>query len=539
MRVQSKNLDYYGIISGISQKIELVKIINSITKSDPQRKVSIGHGALALILNGAGLTLSKPVYLTGNFFHRKPIELLLGEDIATEDLNDDSLDRALDALYRHGCDKICYTIAYNAALKYEVDLSRLHADTSVMQLYGDYSKEDAFITFGYAKQGRIDLKQFLLSLVVSADGAIPIFFEALAGNETDNKHFKSILGMFEGMLKDPKSKAFYAIFDCKMYSKENLKEINRVLFVTRVPEAINEAKEAKVKYISLDGMESYGDYKLAEISSNYGEIEQRWVVVYSKEAHERSQKAVNAKAMREKEKFEKSLKKINCQKFACEKDAKNAVAQLSKQYKLHEITIIEITKEDKVKRKKNASQSAIFKIRLQLTEKFEEVIKQAILGGMFVLSTNQLDKKALATTQILDYYKDQSLIENRFNVFKNAACFAPKVYLKRRERIVALAMVICLGLLVYSLAERQLRNALKATNATIPNQSGKPIKNPTMKWVYHLFEGVAVVTIHNRKKILREITNLSSLAVQILTFLGDECMSIYNLSPDQPIDKKN
>lgn len=533
MKIQSKNLDYYGIIAGISQKIKLVEMINSITRSDEQRKVSIGHSVLALILNGSGLALSKPIYLTGNFFKRKPIELLLGQNINPEDLNDDSLDRALDVIYQYGCDKIFYTIAFHAAMIFEIDLKRFHADTTIMQVYGDYANEDLFLTFGYAKHGRFDLKQFLISLIVSADGAIPIFFEALAGNESDNKHFKKLLKMFENMLKDPKLKAFYAIFDCKMYTLDNLKEINRVLFITRVPETITEAQEAKEQFILLDGMEDYDNYKLVEINSNYGGVKQRWIIVHSKEAYERSQKTISAKINKEKIRFEKEYKKINRQNFSCQKDAEHALIELIKRYKFHEIKTIEI------KDRLSKSKKITFEFKLELIEQSNTKEKQLRLGGMFLLATNQLDKTMLSASQVLDYYKDQSLIENRFNIFKNASCFASKIYLKRKERIIALAMVMCLSLLIYSLAERQLRHALILTNATIPNQSGKPTQAPTMKWIYQLFEGVALVTIQTQKKVLHEVTNLSSLTLSILKYLGAECMAIYNISStDRTIHKK-
>ncbi|MFV9677725.1 MAG: hypothetical protein ACNYVW_08760 [Methanosarcinales archaeon] len=56
--------------------------------------------------------------------------------------------------------------------------------------------------------------------------------------------------------------------------------------------------------------------------------------------------------------------------------------------------------------------------------------------------------------------------------------------LKNEGRIVAMVMVMGLALVVYSLAEKKLREALESENETIPNQKNKPTKKPTMRRVF-------------------------------------------------------
>jgi transposase len=51
-------------------------------------------------------------------------------------------------------------------------------------------------------------------------------------------------------------------------------------------------------------------------------------------------------------------------------------------------------------------------------------------------------------------------------------------------RIAALGMIMALCLLVYNLGQRQLRQALAQSDATIPNQLGKPTATPTLRWVF-------------------------------------------------------
>jgi transposase len=47
-----------------------------------------------------------------------------------------------------------------------------------------------------------------------------------------------------------------------------------------------------------------------------------------------------------------------------------------------------------------------------------------------------------------------------------------------------MAMVMGLCLLVYSLGQRALRQALETANQTVDNQVGKPTTKPTLRWIF-------------------------------------------------------
>ena len=72
---------------------------------------------------------------------------------------------------------------------------------------------------------------------------------------------------------------------------------------------------------------------------------------------------------------------------------------------------------------------------------------------------------------------------------------ASTLYLKRVERIMALLMVMTVCLLVYAALEYRIRTALQAHDATFPDQKGKPVQNPTARWVFHYFIGIHVLRI--------------------------------------------
>jgi len=49
------------------------------------------------------------------------------------------------------------------------------------------------------------------------------------------------------------------------------------------------------------------------------------------------------------------------------------------------------------------------------------------------------------------------------------------------------------------IAERKLRTGLKDKNETVPEQKGKPTKNPTMKWIFFLFQGVTSLLLQKKR----------------------------------------
>jgi transposase len=82
-------------------------------------------------------------------------------------------------------------------------------------------------------------------------------------------------------------------------------------------------------------------------------------------------------------------------------------------------------------------------------------------------------------------------VEPGFRWIKNPAALAP-VWLEKPERIAALAMLTVLGLLVYSIIQRQVRLHLRTHDQQIPGNKGTTA-TPTAAVVLALFAQVALV----------------------------------------------
>jgi len=92
-------------------------------------------------------------------------------------------------------------------------------------------------------------------------------------------------------------------------------------------------------------------------------------------------------------------------------------------------------------------------------------------------------------------------------------------------------MVMTLSLLVYSIAQRRMRNELKRLETTLPNQIGKPVENPTLRWIFQQMEGIDCVNIfHKEGEVQCLINGLNDIRRKILTLFGQTVSEIYQMS---------
>jgi transposase len=212
--IEIRNIDHLGIVAGIIDSIGLVEIINEIIGVEKGEKVNPGHVVKAMILNGLGF-VSKPLYMFPQYFETVACEHLIGAGVKPEYLNDDKLGRVMDQLFIKGLDTIFFIIALKAAQKFGVSLSTSHIDSSSMHVHGQYntslpevifenqevennqeleelavkSSKEITITYGYSRDHRPDLKQFIIEMICSGDGDIPIFLKLASGNQADSSCF--------------------------------------------------------------------------------------------------------------------------------------------------------------------------------------------------------------------------------------------------------------------------------------------------------------------------------------------------------------
>ena len=132
----------------------------------------------------------------------------------------------------------------------------------------------------------------------------------------------------------------------------------------------------------------------------------------------------------------------------------------------------------------------------------------------FILATSALRSDRPAGPEVLKGYKGQSRPERGFRFLKDPRFLASSLYLKKPERIMAFLMVMTVCLLVYAALEYRIRQALQSQHETFPDQKGRPIQQPTARWVFHVFVGIHVLLGVGEHPVVLNLNDQHQLCAQ-------------------------
>lgn len=548
--IRTLAMDHHGLVSAVSKDLGIAEKINlRIGAKDERRVVSTGKAVVAMILNGLGFT-NRRLYLTHQFFETKPTEILLDEPIKASDITDYTLGHALDEIAAYGSSKLFGEVAFEIALENDLLGTLNHLDTTSIVVHGEYDKENQEpsvieITNGHSKEHRPDLKQAVLSLVVNGPSAMPLFMEPLSGNNSDKNSFHETIKKVENFKKQINlEKNFKWVADSALYTEDKLLKHKDYLWLTRVPETIKEAKKLVEKSEQgIEWQELEKGYKVAPFVSHYGGMEQRWLLVYSTQAYEREKKTLEKNLQDKDDAIKMTLWHLGNEVFDCEKDAETALKKVERKNRLYVIKseVVPVKKYEKKGRPKSGEEKIIvgFKIESSFERSEEEINKLLNKKGRFILATNDLDKESFPDRQMLDEYKEQQNVEGGFRFVKDPWFMLDSIFLKSPKRIEALMMVMTLCLMVYNIAQYKLRQELKEKNDTLPNQLDKQVKNPTMRWIFQIMEGIGIVQFYKKtihEPVRQVITNLNELRKKIINLFGDTARRMYGLIQNNPVE---
>ncbi len=541
--IQTNPLDHHGIVAAVCKDLNIAERINALLPVHDKRIVSPGTSVVAMILNGLGFT-NRRLYLTPQFYESKSVALLLGENLKASDLNDHTLGHALDDIAQFGSCKLFGTIAFDIALEHNLLGNLSHLDSTSISVSGEYGKnknaEPATIqiTYGHSKDHRPDLKQLMLSLVVNGPSHMPIWMEPHSGNSSDKTTFHETIARvnaFKKQLSD--NTEFKWVADSALYSKSKLLSSNEYLWLTRVPETIEEARALVLQPDSEIEWKDGGDgYKTLSTRSTYGGIEQRWLLVYSEQASKREKKTCEKNWKKAEEVVSTAIWHLKNEVFGCIQDAENKVVELKKKYSDFRfgVKILPVTKYNGKGKPKEGEKPRVIGYKIDAVaamneDKMEEELNRK---GRFILATNELNGENYSNEKMLSEYKEQQHVERGFQFLKEPWFMVDSVFLKSEKRIEALMMVMTLCLLVYNVAQYRLRKKLVDEKETLPNQLGKQVQNPTMKWIFQIMEGVGVVRFFEEgsgEPVRELVTNMSEVRKKIIRLFGPTACRIYGL----------
>jgi transposase len=531
-----ERLDHLGVVASVIKDLGLIEMIDTRLGRHKEEEITTGEAVAGMILNGLGFS-KRPLSLTPQFFNNKPLDLLFRPGVRSDLFNRFKLGRSLDAVYTYGCDLLFSEMALAVCTHEGIEQRFNHLDTTSFSLTGEYipdSDEHAIaITHGYSKDHRPDLKQAVLELMVSQDGGVPLLSKSWDGNTSDIKVFQErAQALMETLKNSPTPR--YLVADCKVYHEDNAANLQSLGFITRIPQTLKIVSQVIRQALERDTWQRLDEqtgYQRLELC-HFG-MEQRWLVVQSQAAAWRAEATLNKAQQREHEAIAQQLFHLQAQRFETSQLAQEALAGVSKKWKYHQVESSHLLEHKRYATKgRPTPKTPIKAIEWQLQARVRPDVKRLQQAkqyhACFVLGSN-IEAEQLSDTEVIAGYKGQAQAEGGFRFLKDPLFFVSSLFVKKPSRIQGLLMVMTLGLLVYSVAQRRLRQELARQNATIPNQINQPTNRPTLRWVFQVLEGIERVRVRVEGHIQELITGLNAVKIKILRLFGEQVCHMYQL----------
>jgi transposase len=545
MQVLSPAIEVYPvhhlpIIKAYADQLGLVSLINHYVPTEME--VDAGTVVLALVLD----TLSgrSPLYRLEEFFAQQDTELLLGKTVPPQALNDDTAGRVLDRLYDFGTMRLFTACAVRAATRFGLERRYVHFDTTSRSVWGDYQFAETQdlpfqVTYGYSKDKRPDLKQFVLS-TLCVDRAVPIWGKHEDGNASDKSLNTTLLAELARLLADygVRPGAYIYIADAALVTEDNLTALKDTFFITRLPATYSECGRLIEETVARHQWEEVGVlaqtpptkhrpgtfYKVAEGGVTlYGKT-YRAVVVHSSSQDQRRQQHLEREIQASSATLEAIAREAARQEYFCHADAEAAAAKLRALPSAYHWVEVEVQERPTYgPGRPSSTQPRMVKARryaLQVTlhERTEVIARKRQEAGCFVLLTNvpTVGEMAHSARAVLQAYKEQHGIEQNYGFLKDPL-IVNSLFLKKPERIEALGLVLLLALLVWRLVERTLRVHVETTGKPLTGWDKKTTQKPTAFMMMTKFSALSVLKVGSQRQLAQP---LSPIQQQYLLALG-------------------
>jgi transposase len=517
------------LVLGVLRRLEVATVIDRLIPPHPAHKLSCGRGVEALVL--ALLDGHHDLYKVGKRLEERGMLALLQPGLTRAALNDYRLGHILEALFAANLNKVYSAVALNALEVYAIATPWLHQDTTTIALYGAYADEPKTPgaprpAYGHSKDGRDDLKQVLLSLGVSGDGGIPVRLGMRDGNRSDSVEtpvaIEECLALgcegVRGIVADSKAYSRRTLGVCLEHGLGLITLVPRTCAVRQELEAWGQRQPVLPLLVEKPGRTKdeaprrwHGQSVVRQVEVEYsdGRVARealRFVVVHSSQRAQQQAQSYAAAPAKEAEAIVAHMKHVQARWFACEADAAAAIAEYEHRgpgqrgrrpqaWRYHALRYRVVADTRRTRRARRGRPTKTdpppMEAGYRLVVEVEASTNLEEDNGWTVLATT-VRAEVCTDAQILQAYQEQNTtVEPGFRWIKNPAAIAP-VWLEKPERIAALAMLTVLGLLVYSVIQRQVRLYLRTHAQQLPGNKGLT-STPTAAVVLALFAQVALV----------------------------------------------
>ena len=521
LELRSYDVGALPLLNRIVERMQLQRILSEHLPRDDSRTELPTVTAL-LVLFANLLMAREPVYGVGEWAALFPPDLLGLRQQDLSRLHDDRLGRSLDRMFQGIGPTLIMAVIRHVIREFAISLDELHNDSTTVSFYGAYDaagqeseqrgRPTHAITWGHSKARRPDLKQLLYILTVTSDGNVPIYFSSDSGNTVDDG---THIGTWDLLRELIGHADFLYVADCKLASSENLSHIatRGGRFVTVLPRGRSEDVAFRHRLRTAPAALTWT--LLYALANDHGHIVDELFVCGDDHIHSEGYRLLWYRSTRKAEQ-DKSRRARSIQRGA------EALGDLRERLRSPRTRFRERSKVEQAVTEVLAEAEASSWLLVEIEEQEEETFRQATRGrpseqtkylketrsrftltwklnieaiseaeredGVFPLLTN--DRK-LSATEVLQAYKRQPLLEKRFSQFKTDFAVAP-VFLKNVSRIQGLLAAYFFALLIQTLLERELRQAMaRAGEASLPlYPEDRPCARPTTHRLIEVFSSI-------------------------------------------------
>ena len=518
-----------GALPILNRLLERMRLHEFLTRHLPREdaRTKIDAPRVVLLVLRNLLVSREPMYGVVEWARNFAPDLfdLWSEDL--DHLNDDRVGRSLERVFQALDTNLIMDVVTHVVREFQVRLDELHNDSTTVTFFGNYpgaSAEQRFlgstapaVTWGHNKDHRPDLKQLLYILTVTEDGGVPVYFQAASGNVADDQTHQATWKLLAELVKRPD---FVYVADCKLATTDNMNAIARQggRFITVLPASRKEDTEFRQRL--REKPETIRWRELYRLTEEDGSLRDVFRVCTQEQLSKESYRLMwfhsrgkqDSDAATRARRLQRAIRELTDlrvrlggkrtrfrepQKVVC------AVHAILDAHQAGDLLRVEIHQQQQERYRQasrgrpsqNTKYKREVKTRFDLTWEIDGgQLDRAVAGdGVFPLITNIPDWNA---KQVLEAYKRQPIIEKRFSQLKTDFRVAP-VYLQNVGRIVGLLAIYFFALMVQSLLERELRQAMASQGVdSLPlYPEGRACVRPTTRQLLDFFEPVSRHTL--------------------------------------------
>jgi len=480
------------IVNAFYDRLGIDRLLEQHVPDDPRLRLSPA-AALGVVIRNL-VVRHAPVYALGEWAGRyEPSAVGLTTD-DVELLNDDRVGRMLARLFDADRASLLTRLVLDAVETFDIDLSRLHNDSTSLQFSGAYDAADGqerggkptpAVCHGFSKDHRPDLKQLVWILTVSADGAVPIAFRVVDGNTTDST---THIGTWDALVALTGNVGWLYVADSKLATFDNVAHIHtrggrflsvlpasrredrifRDWVVINTPEWTEAMRRASREVDTPDDiLSTYEDH----LSSADGH-RIVWIHSTAKARRDATRRHARiAKAIAAIDALNVRLAAPRCRIktiVAAETEAREAIAETGAtrwvNFHVEQDTVESFRQAKRGRPGPNTAYKKVSRttLRIRFTVDEDQVAHDAASDGMWPLITNDT---SMSPAELLAAYKWQPNLEKRHAQLKGTQLVAP-MWLRDPARIEGLLTCHFIAMLIAALIERTIRHAMADASLT-------------------------------------------------------------------------